>query len=304
LAYHADHTPVSAQTGAPEDRRDALFRESVVDIAQRWALGLAWELTPKRIAGVPGLARLCFNELLAPDHALPDPEHALANPPGLAGIVHELTLPILFAAYRRGLYPLAHIAPLKWWSPPLRSVLAFKDFHMSNNLRRLMRQDRYTVTFDRDFESVIVACAGRRQGRWHLTWITPRIMRVYADAFDAGHAHSYEVWNKAGELIGGGYGIGYGAGFTGESQFAHEPNASKVGLAVLSWHLAKWGFLFFDGKLIGPLWASMGCREIPRQDYLARLAQAVRLPGKIGRWQVETDLDAVSHWQPADGAGN
>src|ERR1700674_3810329 len=48
-----------------------------------------------------------------------------------------------------------------------------------------------------------------------------------------------------------------------ESQFAHEPNASKVGMAVLSWHLAQWGFRFFDGKLIGPLWASMGCREIP-----------------------------------------
>ena len=67
---------------------------------------------------------------------------------------------------------------------------------MSNNLRRLMRQGRYTVTFDQDFEQVIAACAARR-GRWHLTWITPRIMRVYADAFDAGEAHSFEVWNAA-----------------------------------------------------------------------------------------------------------
>jgi leucyl/phenylalanyl-tRNA--protein transferase len=280
------------------DRRAALFRESLLDIAERWTLGAAWALSPKRITGVPGLAKLCFDELLAPDYALPDPVAALANPPGLAGIVHDFTLPTLLAAYRRGLYPWAHIAPLKWWSPPQRSLLLFKDFHLSNNLRRLMRQDRYTVTFDRDFEGVIAGCAGHRQGRWHLSWITPRIMRAYAEAFDSGHVHTYEVWNKAGELVAGGYGTVTGGAFSGESQFAHEANASKIGLAVLCWHLAHWGFRFFDGKLIGPLWESLGCREIPRQDFLARLAEAVRLPGKIGRWQVETDLKTVSHWQP------
>ncbi len=97
-------------------------------LVERWALGTVWALTPKRIGGVPGLAKLCFEEALAPDYALPDPERALASPPGLAGIVHDFTLPTLFAAYRRGLYPWAHIGPLKWWSPPQRSVLLFKDF--------------------------------------------------------------------------------------------------------------------------------------------------------------------------------
>jgi len=288
----------SAPAGTPTGRRDALFRESALDRVERWALGTAWALSPKRIAGVPGLAKLCFDELLAADYALPDPTRTLANPPGLAGIVHDLTLTTLLAAYRRGLYPWAHIAPLKWWSPPLRSVLAFKDFHLSNNLRRLMRKNDYTVTFDRDFESVIVACAGRRKGRWHVTWISPRIMRAYAAAFDARHVHTYEVWNKVGDLVAGGYGLVTGGVFSGESQFAHEPNASKVGLAVLNWHLAKWGFKFFDGKLMGPLWASLGCRDIPRQEFLGRLAEAVCLPGRVCRWQVETDLETVSQWQP------
>lgn len=222
MAYHADHVTLAAPAGAPADRRAALFRESPIDMAERWMLGLAWALSRKRIRGLPNLLRLCFDELLAPDYALPDPERALENPPGLAGIVHDLTLPTLLAAYRRGLYPLdplAHIAPLKWWSPPRRSVLFFKDFHISNNLRRLMRQGRYAVTFDRDFEGVIGGCAGRRRGRWHLTWITARVMRAYADAFDAGHVHTFEVWNKAGELVAGGYGVATGAGFSAESQF-------------------------------------------------------------------------------------
>jgi leucyl/phenylalanyl-tRNA--protein transferase len=174
---------------------------------------------------------------------------------------------------------------------------------MSNNLRRLMRQGRYSVTFDRDFEGVIAACAGRRQGRWHLTWITPRIMRVYAEAFDAGHVHSFEVWNKAGELVAGGYGMAIGASFTAESQFTHESNASRVGVSVLNWHLAHWGYRFNDGKLIGALWENMGFRDVPRHEFLALLAEAVRQPGKSGRWQVETDIDTVSHWQPAASAG-
>jgi leucyl/phenylalanyl-tRNA--protein transferase len=300
LAFHADRLTVSPPAGADTraTRRAMLFRESLGDMAERWTLGLAWALAPKRIGGLPHLARMCFDEFLAPDYALPDPERALANPPGLAGIVHDLSLLTLLAAYRRGLYPLAHIAPLKWWSPSQRSLLFFNNFHISNNLARLMRQDRYTVSFDRDFDGVIAACAGRRQGRWHLTWITPRIMRVYAQAFDAGHAHSFEVWNKAGELVAGGYGMAVGGSFTAESQFTHEPNASRIGMSVLNWHLAHWGYRYNDGKLMGPLWENMGFRDVPRREFLSLLGGAVRLPGKSGRWQVENDLDTISHWQP------
>ena len=105
-------------------------------------------------------------------------------------------------------------------------------------------------------------------------------MRVYAEAFDAGHAHSFEVWNEAGELVGGGYGIAIGASFTAESQFALESNASRIGMTVLNWHLAHWGFRFNDGKLIGPLWQNMGFREMPRREFLARLAEAVRAAGQ------------------------
>jgi leucyl/phenylalanyl-tRNA--protein transferase len=177
-------------------------------------------------------------------------------------------------------------------------VLLFKNFHMSNNLRRLMRQRRYSVTFDRDFDAVIAACAGRRQGRWHLTWITPRIMRVYAQAFDAGFAHSFEVWNEAGALVASGYGVAIGAGFTAESQFTHESNASRVGVSVLNWHLANWSYRYNDGKLIGPLWENMGFRDVPRREFLALLSDAVVRPGKSGCWQVETDLETVSRWQP------
>ena len=301
MAFHADRVTLAPPVATPAaGRRALLFRERMSDRLQRLALGAAWALMPGRIGGVPALAKLALREWLAPDHALPDPQTAFARPPGLAGIVHDLSLPTLLAAYRRGLYPWAHIAPLKWWSPPARSVLFFPQFHMSNNLRRLMRQDRYTVTFDRDFEGVIAACAGKREGRWRLTWITPRIMRAYAQAFDAGHAHSFEVWNEDGTLVAGGYGLSIGAAFFFESQFAHEANASKVGMSVLSWHLAHWGYRFNDGKLMGPLWKSVGFCEIPRTEFLGKLSEAVRAEGKTGRWKIEAEPAAVADWRPGD----
>src|SRR5690242_1446758 len=245
VTFHADR--LSFPTPA-RGRRAALFRESPLEWSERWALGLAWGLSPRRVGGVPGLLRLCARELLAPDYALPDPERALAAPAGLAGIVHDLTLPKLVEAYRRAPYPLTHAGPLKCWSPPARSLLFFDELHIAKRLRRQMRQGRYSVTFDHDFDGVIKACAGARAGRWHLTWITPRIMRAYAEAFDAGLAHSFEVWNEKGELAGGGYGIAVGGAFMTESQFSGEPNTSKIGFTVLNWHLAHWGFAFNDGK--------------------------------------------------------
>jgi leucyl/phenylalanyl-tRNA---protein transferase len=296
LAFHTDRLSLSPAAGT--DRRAALFRESLGHKAERWLLGLVWAAMPSRIRGLPNLARLCLQEFLAPDFALPDPQRAVDEPPGLAGIVQNLSLPVLVDAYGQGLYPFAHVGPLKWWSPPTRSLLFFDELHIAKRLRRQMRQGRTTVTFDRDFEGVITSCAGRRSGRWHLTWITPRIMRAYAELFDAGYAHSFEVWNERGELTGGGYGVAIGSAFITESQFSREPNTSKIGFTVLNWHLSRWGFAFNDGKLMTPTCHDMGFREIPRGDYLKCLSQAARAAGKNGHWQAQADVAAVADWQP------
>jgi leucyl/phenylalanyl-tRNA--protein transferase len=297
VTAEAERIRLTMPTGR-EAARYLLFREPLADTVARCALGLAWAAMPARVRGLPGLARLCLREWLAPDYALPDPERALDQPPGLAGIAHDLSMPTLIAAYRRGLYPLAHVAPIKWWSPPQRSLLFFDELHISKRLRRQMRQGHYTVTFDRDFERVIAACAGQRAGRWHLTWITPTIMHAYAALFDAGCAHSFEVWNERGQLAGGGYGVAVGEAFATESQFSREPNTSKIGFTVLNWHLAHWGFAFNDGKLMTPTCRDMGFREVPRSDFLARLAQAERRAGKPGRWSVEADAATVAAWRP------
>jgi leucyl/phenylalanyl-tRNA---protein transferase len=279
--------------------RAALFKETAVETLQRWILGTAWALRPPRISGLPALGRIWLSDLAHPRRALPRPEDALRNPPGLCGFVHDLSVETLTEAHRRGLFTFAHFGPLKWMAPPERCVLDFADFHMSKRLRSRLRQNRFRVTFDRAFERVIKACAGRRDGKWHLTWITPQIMHAYSDLHDAGYAHSFEVWNTDGDLVGGGYGVAVGGAFTIESQFTHESHTSKIGFAMLNWHLAKWGFVLNDNKGPTQNTIEMGFKVVPRAEYSARLAQAMRLPDRRGRWEAEADLMTVAQWQPA-----
>lgn len=281
------------------ERRAELFRETLTERAERVALGAVWPLrTRERLLGLPALGGTWLKHLVKPAAGLPDPRAALANPDGLAGIVSDFSPDTVLEAYRRGLYPWAHVGPLKWWSPAERCVLKFADHYMSKRLRRQMRQGEYTVTFDRDFESVIKACTGRREGKWHVTWITPKIMHAFAALYDAGYVHSFEVWNRNGELAGGGYGISTGRVFSTESQFSREPNTSKMGFAVLNWHLAKWGYLLSDGKAPTPTILDMGFKNIPREEYLGVLAQHGASGGKSGRWETEADLKTVSEWNP------
>jgi leucyl/phenylalanyl-tRNA--protein transferase len=281
-------------------RRELLFRETAPEHLRRVSLGAAYALKPGRLATLPGLAHMMAAEYFSTRGNLPDPGAPYENRLGLCGIARDLSVPALLDAYKRGLFPGGHVAPVKWFSPPERCVLFFRDTKIEKSVRRLLRKGKYKVTFDRDFDGVIKACAEGRRGKWNVTWITPRIMHAYAALHDAGYAHSYEVWNEAGELAGGGYGVAIGGVFFGESQFSRESNTSKLAQAVLSWHLVKWGFHFDDSKWASPTLTKMGFRTIPRDEFRARLKIALRASGKAGAWEVVTDPATVAEWLPQE----
>jgi leucyl/phenylalanyl-tRNA--protein transferase len=278
-------------------RRAVLFRETPGQRLQRVVFGSLRALQPRRVGSVALTARFMLRNWLDATE-LPDPLAAPRSHDGLCGIAGDLSVPTLIEAHSRGLHPAAHAGPVKWWSPPDRCILFFDEFHMSRRLRSRLRQARHTVTFDRDFEAVIAACAEPRSGKWPVTWITPKLMRAYAALHDAGYAHSFEVWNRGNELVGGGYGVAIGGLFIIESQFTREDNASKIGFSVLNWHLAQWGFALNDNKRPTRHVMEMGFRVISREDYLARLPGIVSQPGYAGPWQVEADLPTVAAWQP------
>jgi len=79
-------------------------------------------------------------------------------------------------------------------------------------------------------------------------------------------------------LAGGLYGVSVGGFFAGESMFSAARDASKVALVSMVERLAATGFALFDVQLMTPHLRSLGAVEIPREEYLRRLAAATQLP--------------------------
>lgn len=267
---------------------------------KRWALGLLWSVKPPRLWGVPGTLLTLAKHYagLGPGPGnFPDPEHALRHPDGLAGICTDMSVEALLEGYAKGLFPLAHVGPQKWWAPAERMVCFPGEVHISKNVRRLLRIKQFTVTFDTDFAGVVAGCAEPRPGRVPLTWIRPDIVEAYQALYDAGYAHSVEVRDRSGALAGGLYGVAIGKVFVTESMFARQADASKVGFITLSYCLQRWGFVLNDGKRDSPHLRKLGFRLIPRSEFNALLANACAEPGKPGRWSVDRSLD-ISQWEP------
>ena len=282
-----------------EQRRAALFRETLFSSCRRIALGTAWALRPHRLRNLLPLWRMWLSDVFGGAGRVPDPDTIPADSE-LAGIAGDLSVPTLMTAYRRGLFPHGHVGRAKWVLPAMRGVLQLKDFRIPSRLRTIMRQTSYRVTFDQDFEAVIKACSKPRPGKWPLTWITPQIMHAYARLHDEGYAHSFEVWNSHGELAGGGYGVAVGKVFVIESMFFRESNASKIGYAVLTRHLAKWGFVLCDNKWLTPAMARLGFKDVPRAQYSRWLAELGEGTVRPGHWEAVADASSVAAWRPGD----
>ncbi len=201
------------------------------------------------------------------------PEYADSN--GLVAIGGDLQPETLLLAYSRGIFPwFDERTPILWWSPDPRAIIELDQLHISRRLARTLRSGKFLVTFNRDFSRVIRECATDRD---EGTWITPSMIDAYEELHRLGHAHSIEAWCGS-ELAGGLYGVALGGFFAGESMFTRIRDGSKVCLVSLVDRLRERGFTLFDIQLRTDHTARMGAVEIPRQIYLERLAEAVKLP--------------------------
>ena len=106
----------------------------------------------------------------------------------------------------------------------------------------------------------------------------------------AGYAHSVEAW-KDGALVGGLYGISLGRCFFGESMFSLEPNASKIALATLVYHLLCHGFSLIDCQVHTPHLESLGARDIPRDSFLTLLEKANTGETRVGKWTFDKERE-------------
>ncbi len=188
---------------------------------------------------------------------------------------------MLLYGYQVGAFPMAESRDseeVQWYAPDPRAILPLDQFHIPKTLAKLVRRNKFEVVFDRDFEGVMHACAERDS-----TWISDEIIHSYVTLHKMGFAHSVECW-RAGNLVGGLYGVALGGAFFGESMFHRERDASKVALVHLIECLNTYGYALLDTQFVTSHLERFGVIEIPRSEYEARLAEALQM--EVEPWVV------------------
>jgi leucyl/phenylalanyl-tRNA--protein transferase len=227
--------------------------------------------------------------LLGPSDPFPPVDDALDDPNGLLAAGGGLGVARLIEAYARGIFPwFSDGDPVLWWCPDPRMVLATDAVHVSRSLERRLKKGGFEITFDRAFARVLTECAAPRRHE-SGTWLVPAMRKAYLQLFEAGAAHSIEVWMD-GELAGGLYGVCLGRMFFGESMFTRRTDGSKIAIVMLARHLWQWGIPMIDCQMRTEHLLTMGAREIRRRRFVRTVADLVTQPAPPTPWSVEPDL--------------
>lgn len=197
------------------------------------------------------------------------PHPTLRDPDGLLAIGGSLTPETLLLAYRWGIFPWYQEGqPVLWWWITPRLMVRPHKVHISHSVRNSINRKQFNVTFDQDFVGVIHRCSSiSRRGQEGGTWITPEMIDAYISLHKLGFAHSVEVYQN-NVLVGGLYGIALGKIFFGESMFADETNASKVGFIFLANHLASLNYDWIDCQQDTPHMRTLGGELVNEDEFL------------------------------------
>jgi len=201
----------------------------------------------------------------------PFPDARLADEDGLLAIGANLAPERVKTAYTQGIFPWFNPGdPCMWYSPPMRMVLFFDELRISRSMRRVLKSGGFTVTLDKAFEEVMELCKSVKRKGQQGSWITTEMQQSYTVLHREGFAKSVEVWQN-GALVGGLFGMDTGRVFCGDSMFSLVPNASKVAFISLAAVLQQKGYALLDCQIYNDHLASLGAREIPRDEFLAIL---------------------------------
>lgn len=193
----------------------------------------------------------------------------------IVGVGGELEPNVLVEAYRRGVFPwpMDGLSVIPWFCPRQRAILDFKLIHVPRSLRRALRQTTFVCTVDANFDRVIELCGEVPRPGQDGTWITPQLLSSYKQLHQMGYAHSVEVSDASGRMVGGIYGVCVDGVFSAESMFHLEPNASKVALFHLISVLEKGGLDWMDIQVMTPHMKALGAVHWTRRKFLDKLAK-------------------------------
>ncbi|NRS87238.1 leucyl/phenylalanyl-tRNA--protein transferase [Flavobacterium sp. 7E] len=199
------------------------------------------------------------------------PDVSLTHSSGIIALGGDLSPQRLLLAYKSGIFPWFEDGePITWWSPNPRMVLFLDELVVTKSMRKILNRDTFTVTFNQNFREVIANCQQIKRDGQNGTWITNDMIEAYCKLHEVGIAKSVEVWQD-GQIVGGLYGIDLGHIFCGESMFSKVSNASKVAFITLVRHLKQENYKLLDCQVYNEHLESLGCREIPRKDFISIL---------------------------------
>lgn len=203
----------------------------------------------------------------------PDPMTAPKD--GVLCFGGEFEVETLLDAYFHGIFPWPHEGyPLLWFFPFERGVLYFKDLHISQSLKKLIRKDLYSFKVNTQFMEVIDQCAKVPRKNQKGTWITKEMKIAYEELFNMGNILCVECYRKDSygeKLVGGLYGVWIAGVFSGESMFGLEDNVSKLCVIEMTKVLGSRGLEWMDIQMVTPVLESLGGKYVSRVEYLKML---------------------------------
>lgn len=190
-----------------------------------------------------------------------------------------LTSKNLLKAYELGIYPWnpESTGKISWYSPKNHGIMEIEPLVMRKGKKYKNHRNawnkafagNWTITFNKAFEEVIQNCAKHERPNYDHVWLVEEVQRAYIKLHKEGKAHSVEVWDANGNLIGGTYGIYQKGLFSAESMFHKVPDAGKVAVFSLLEKLHETGHRFVDTQTVNDNTRSnYHAYHIPRMDYL------------------------------------
>lgn len=174
----------------------------------------------------------------------------------------------LIKAYENGIFPwfIDEYNHIHWYSPKKRMILFPNEFKVSKSLQRIINNKGFVIKTNESFEEVVKNCSTIKRKHEDETWIDDNFIWAYTNLFELGYAYSIECYLND-KLVGGLYGVLINDIFCGESMFSKENNASKVAFYHLCKQANENGIKLIDCQVYNKHLASLGAKEIPREEY-------------------------------------
>ena len=107
------------------------------------------------------------------------PNPRLALDEGIIDLSDDLRVERLLEAYSFGIFPWPHEdLPTLWYCPEKRGVLDFNELRIPHSVQKFLRKTTFTITFNKEFDRVLEACAYVPRPHQRGTWITKKLARA------------------------------------------------------------------------------------------------------------------------------